>query len=686
MSTDRGQIRLHQCLFGYDDGHRLLESSIERSGPDVLFLLKLSDLEPGLTIQDAQGYWTGIPVPDGGHYALMRTWAAPEMPRPGCVWTHAILIPKTDLSRLPDLRVLWDLFVRPKDPNAHGPYSGAIDLKVTGVAPRPEAATATPARAAELMLAAIRSTYTNREPLFSAPGESDDTVFRVWSQQWPKLRRSFSFRTAGQNRAKGERSRRFHLRVARWGGDYLHPPRFEMDANPQKWEKVVVQDALAQHPTGLRKFLWRYGSDLDRGIDRFEFLARLFTSLAGASPREDQVAMILGSTAQELVDTRDGGVLKKDLIAGGRTKYSLVPMLDPLAILQFAIESEGSSVFPPIPLETLSEAVALWPDRSEDLLSLAQESIEKSSYLSGQLVALLSARVEPGRALASTIGKLDLRRALVEADQSLLVDEALLELPVPELLYLLALLSPDDPANDAILRLLVGRQEDQVAARVANQLPSTILRVLGAAIQESDDAWGGLPEAWRRMVSARADAYLHGYVQRARSTTVLSNYADLFGVGNPDVEAAGPGPWVAALGSATDDVTGARKTRLQAFLLVLALARPAVGCEVMFEYGFDALHQQLVSSRLAKRTQGVLLPYLPYVGWWRERDLAGRLRAAVVDAYAANRLDQDSFRRLTRRKGLASDLAKLADERGAGGVPTRRGKAQGGPPEPPGTL
>src|SRR3546814_20493757 len=87
-------MTIDQCLFGYEDGHRLLASSMSL-GDQTSLLTKLSDLAPGTLFGSSHGYWTGLPLPELARYALFRTWPAPELPRPGCVWTHALLPPPT---------------------------------------------------------------------------------------------------------------------------------------------------------------------------------------------------------------------------------------------------------------------------------------------------------------------------------------------------------------------------------------------------------------------------------------------------------------------------------------------------------------------------------------------------------------------------------------------------------------
>ena len=98
-------MTVEQCLFGYDDGHRLLASSIPL-GTEAATLTEMSDLAPGAVFGRSESYWTGVPAPGISRYVLMRTWPAPEMSRPGCVWTHALLFEPSLLEELGDLAAL----------------------------------------------------------------------------------------------------------------------------------------------------------------------------------------------------------------------------------------------------------------------------------------------------------------------------------------------------------------------------------------------------------------------------------------------------------------------------------------------------------------------------------------------------------------------------------------------------
>lgn len=105
--------RVDQAVYGYSNGHRELASSVTFSAIDTYELAAASDLAPGVKLEPDQSYITGLMLPESKKYALIRTWLAPEMPRPGCVWSHVLILDRHVLSTQADLTVLKLLFKRP---------------------------------------------------------------------------------------------------------------------------------------------------------------------------------------------------------------------------------------------------------------------------------------------------------------------------------------------------------------------------------------------------------------------------------------------------------------------------------------------------------------------------------------------------------------------------------------------
>jgi hypothetical protein len=112
-----------QFLFGYRNGHELIAGSrplSSRQQRDVL-----PHLDASFDNADAQQL-VGIGIPSLDGYLLARIWPAPERPRPGAVWAHALVLSADQLARV-RLAGLLGLLRRPLD-NRFEQYTGALAL------------------------------------------------------------------------------------------------------------------------------------------------------------------------------------------------------------------------------------------------------------------------------------------------------------------------------------------------------------------------------------------------------------------------------------------------------------------------------------------------------------------------------------------------------------------------------
>src|SRR5947207_4109313 len=95
---------VHQLLHGYSQGHRLLASSTRLPDDLTRVILRMSDLSGPNIVPGFEDYLSGYPLRALDAYAFARTWYAPEMKRPGCVWTHTLVVPNESLSAVHSIR------------------------------------------------------------------------------------------------------------------------------------------------------------------------------------------------------------------------------------------------------------------------------------------------------------------------------------------------------------------------------------------------------------------------------------------------------------------------------------------------------------------------------------------------------------------------------------------------------
>lgn len=337
--------RIDQAVFGYSNGHRELASSFSLSSVDTYELAAASDLAPGAQLGPQESYLTGLTLPDSKRYALIRTWLAPEMPRPGCVWSHVLILDRQVLSTQADLTVLNRMFRRPDD------YQSDASLSISVSVNRRARGLAAPREAIEEVLVAC---YLNK-PLnesIASTGELERAILAVWSQQWPRLRGTFTFRSIPS--------------TSDFKGQSIHfrqdgPAAIEVEA--KRWVDAAVRDATSETVTPLRRFLWRYGKDVDTSRRTFPYLVNVFLETR-APHLNPKVAL----SAYEQFKSGQGETLKRDMLGFSQSKLSLVPALSKADLLEF-VSGQGHEALG----SSQDEIIALFAGSSEDeLLELVQ--------------------------------------------------------------------------------------------------------------------------------------------------------------------------------------------------------------------------------------------------------------------------------------------------------------------------
>lgn len=105
---------IEQTLHGYNKGHGLLASSFPvKPNDDSSLMSVLSDWTGYRNELGEDSYMTFYPLSNGEKYAFAKTWYAEEMERPGCVWTHTLIVDLKKLDRNFDFRTLENYFRRP---------------------------------------------------------------------------------------------------------------------------------------------------------------------------------------------------------------------------------------------------------------------------------------------------------------------------------------------------------------------------------------------------------------------------------------------------------------------------------------------------------------------------------------------------------------------------------------------
>jgi len=616
----RGTEQVDQALFGYSDGHRQISASLRLPSKDLYNLSAASDLAGGAKLNADESYLTGLPLAESRHYALIRTWPAPEMPRPGCVWSHVLLIDFRLLSSKSDLSEFLGLLNRPVDPNAKI-YGEPISLASTS-----------PARATphyESVTEIIGSYYSDNPVYLDGKVERNSleaSILAVWSQQWPRLRTSFSFRTA----AGGERRKSELIKYDVQVGSRPAPvAREEADG---RWIAAAAADAQTGRVTPLRRFLWRYGRDLATPRRHYRTLVELFLETENRSEVSSEQAVRIFDAIPKL---GDGEILKRDILGIGTASpapcpaVSLPGLLRLLASGRLGIiptEHELTRRLASVPPDEIA-TLAMYIDRHGPALGQWEKPIQASVIASANHSTITSELSDRFRRII-----LMARPDLVDRTRATaLSDEGLLEL--------LSHHAADDVGR-TLSYVVVRRDFGLSNAELLKSRPSDIFGAAVTAARSHE-----LDPAWVSVIGDNASAILNTHWPIGVSTTTdLTKGLVLLRFPKRSERTADV--WAGALSSMSDDVTGDDRTRLHGFLLKEALQTKCQGSWKLAAAVLPELRPIILNGTLPTDVYQMLMNDLPRfnsVGYWdiNKRILASlsQLRRSIQDDEALNALN-----------------------------------------------
>jgi hypothetical protein len=337
---------IHQALYGYDDGHRLLAASSDLPRADRGILLRQTDSPDAGRAEGWEALLAGYPLPSG-QYALTMTWPAPEMPRPGCVWTH-VLIPTPEALACADPEGLLGLFSRP-GPTLRDSAAYSRPFMLPHNAPADH-----PGLSQGLLPLAAATAWAFYEPpvrpVRIGSIELKDHVrhrflLALWGNQWPDLRVSTSFADAPFTpRHLGESSYDLQLQRSVRGRSLTDDARALdgiPDADPPDWAKALGRDLV--HPGAAKQFLLCFGPEFKNSRGVVASLMNLWLMLR--TDDKDNATRVVATLSRDFPSAQDGRRLKKTLLNEHDAALEDVSRLNEIDILCALAAAESTAAF-----------------------------------------------------------------------------------------------------------------------------------------------------------------------------------------------------------------------------------------------------------------------------------------------------------------------------------------------------
>jgi hypothetical protein len=652
---DKSRVRLNQTLHGYSDGHRQLASSIALKPKDVKTMLVLSDISgPGARINE-EGYLTGYPLPESGMYALARTWLAPEMSRPGCVWTHTLLIDYADLATFESYDSLLKLFRRPIDSRVSD-YNEPITIPKNGFDKSFDIFAL--AWAQNVIGSLYGAPKSKVVALRSSEFNVDEVVLAIWLQQWPRLRRAFRFCTF----ASSDRSvdgNVFDLQVLP-SNDRTVRARFSNSIDADNylksdvdWVDIAVNDLFGPDNLGLRTFLRFIGGDIATGRAAFRPLCEfsLLTERFNRQPEAIEKAVLL-------LETEFGSTQAKAARA----------YVAEAALSNIEIINDHSIDFIFSNLELIPEKISIEHYRKIGLVLWKRNRYQFFNLINGN--GILSSIAEtllqtlPVLELIEVIKELPhLASLVIKFRKDVLAENEFWKI-YSSLRHGFTLADVGNTLPEKILAAIISAQRIDLASEVINYFGSaTTLEVLGQDSLLYDQTYFFL---WVEFAAADCNAvseYLLSETHKSKYMIyVISKYI------YPDQikSRAGTDPWVKSYQSAMGDISKDAEIYLNSFLLSRALGGSSSSSAELACISFMTVHSAAEVSRISVEAWGLLDSRLPSTYFWLDWDKCQRIRAGVVELFFERQLPPVAFAMLTTSQSVFRLLITQANRSGRG--------------------
>lgn len=650
-------IKVHQALHGYSEGHRQLACSARLSPQDAKLVLVMSDVSGSGVASEGSSYLTGYPLSEGGMYALARTWSAPEMPRPGCVWTHTLFIDFPDLAAIGTPSRLAKLFARPSA-SSWSTYGMPVALDMLdAVEPEPRMSMLEE----DWLAAALNGLYESAGSRVVAKRDPavpvDHLTLRIWDQQWPRLRRSFRFCTF-TTKDRSTPGASFDLQIlpgpemsSRARLPNTHEVSPKSGGCQPDWLMTLMDDARQPNCDGLRDTLKRLGADILGGREAMPVFCAFHRLTSGpVSPTQLHDAI-------EMVD-EPGPLSTSDLARAQIADHILSNVEDADRMALDYLWDQWHYIEPSRLQQRLPQVAApLWRASQRRLLAALRNPADNASGWAAQVV-----KAVPTDELLADWPERDVPlRELLQARPDLVDAPAFWSVVDIRSSHDLYGLPMTDTAAVALVHGMKSETGMQAAVQSLGRVHVLKLVELLNGLSASDGSelrWVGycVDDAsavaeFLSGVQVPAQALLMEFARTMAPDSVPNQYGD--------------DPWYTAL-LKLRDAKGALPHRLAAFAFARALGRSSRSIGELLQMTFEQLHTALSDSSLADEDWRLIEPRLSWVSDDKRWNRAGRLRNAVASAYLDRHLWPRGFAWMAADNNVFVALMEETAERWGG--------------------
>jgi len=662
-------FKIHQALHGYSDGHRLIKASRNLPADVERTMLVLSDMSGASMVQGFENYVTGYPINEIKSYVLARTWYAPEMKRPGCVWTHSLLIENSALAHIFDVTRLLQLFERPTaDRLTWERYESCLEIILNREIQNEDE----PARKTfwlDLACTLLFSTYSypNQQIYIQADktgADHEDVILSLWNQQWAKLRRSFSFCTGSISDRKLPdrafdvqiipRSSMRDISLTVKSGIFIEREKLEDVAFPE-WHSTAVADLLEIN-SDLRSFLSIFGAETQRGRADFIPLIELFLSVredAYSDPSE--LKTLIELIADLFPAPTAGSQMKASFLGGAVSKRGQIPSFlnkaSEAAVLSELTKTDCFKSFDPTTLMISSRAADLLEYDPQTTITILRSIFDSTRLtpIGEQFLNGIFERLSGIESYRFSDHEFEILLLLLQRYRSLAATPNVWRTTPMQQRAIFEALTKHNALVDSevagIVHAMLDAKSDAVATDLGWNFPeSTALAILQWCQVGTIESVTSVSAKWLNVVSENGRLSINSAMDyKEVSLSLLLLLALSLDPNSRIVREKGSNLWVEFTKKIPEKLQENFRGKVMSFVLAVGFSNIDQEGRVLVENSFGIVHKAAEQHWLSETDWIFLRSHAPTAYSIPRWDKCGRLRNALIEQFMKNRWPYQSL-------------------------------------------
>lgn len=656
-------MELQQLVYGYNNGHSLLGSSIDLPPEDRSLLLELTDWS-GINEFNTPTYITGFPLANSSFYAFIRTWYAEEMQRPGCVWSHVILIHKQDFPNLTNIEPLIDLFARPYVlDKSFDEYNRAIEIDNKLIENRINVSSI--GLHESFIKNLIFNLYSTDDPVYLKPIHNikllELLIIKLWWNQPLIDRFLFSF-CSGASRPRKYLNKEIRLQIVSKEG-FRHLS--EKEITFESWVDIVYNE-LNSNSVNYVKYLNNISDDISLNEHKTVALAQIYDLINNGVLNynsQSLVIRLLESLANFFPEKPEARKLKRGLLSND----VLLSLKEEVFFLQKMMNTENYSSFDFDDLQIINRVLEIYNSDRKLFFKLLSNTIKENINEFGISILKKSSLLITENDVEALIEEywplftifVNIRPSIITLNKSWAINESKCQ----DIINII--LSNDNSVNidwQFILKIILDYNIfllPKTIATLKKVEPTFISLVLD---WYDSNLKSDLHQQWISELANNPDEILNWIEMKNRIN--FSTMIFIVKILNPNsriVIRKGIGLWMSFSMSASSNKVK-ESIYIHAFLTSLAFNFNDSNAFKLLKNSFFIIYNEIADDTLDYKLSSMVLEHTKPT-FWQDWDKCKKLRNALADKFNEARWDTSLIIDIVKKESLAEEIWMLCKKR-----------------------